>query len=68
MPGASAIAMDDRLFNHKEITYLQDFKKNVNFSFMQAMALIAAYIAGTNKESMDGKIFDRDRSKLRTQK
>ena len=35
---------------------------------MQAMALIAAYIAGTNKESMDGKIFDRDRSKLRTQK
>jgi hypothetical protein len=32
---------------------------------MQAMALIAAYCAGLNKESMDCKIFEKDRSKIR---
>lgn len=35
---------------------------------MQAMALMAAYIAGLNKESMDCKMFERDRSKVRTTK
>ena len=29
------------------------------------MALIAAYIAGTNKESMDGRIFEKEKSKLK---
>ena len=32
------------------------------------MALIAAYIAGLNKESMDSKLFEKDKSKIRIQK
>jgi hypothetical protein len=32
---------------------------------MQAIALIAGYIAGLNKESMDCKVFEHDRSKIR---
>mmetsp|Transcript_22492 Transcript_22492/g.30105 ORF Transcript_22492/g.30105 Transcript_22492/m.30105 type:complete len:87 (+) Transcript_22492:1599-1859(+) len=34
-------------------------KKQMNFSFMQSLALCAAYITGMNKESTDMKIFDR---------
>jgi len=29
------------------------------------LALIAAYIAGNNKESMDSKLFEKDKSKMR---
>ena len=31
----------------------------MNFSYMQSLALCAAYITGMNKESSDMKIFDR---------
>lgn len=53
--------------DHTEITYLSDIKKQVNFSFMQSMALIAAYIAGMNKESSDIKLFDKSQQKHRQQ-
>ena len=32
---------------------------------MQSLALMAAYIAGLNKESMDCKLFESDRTKIR---
>ena len=47
----------DQLFDYNKITYLSDFKKNVNFSIMQSLILIAAFLAGRNKESLDQKIF-----------
>lgn len=49
---------DSGLIDHSEITYLRDIKKQVNFSFVQSLALCAAYIAGMNKESTDVKLFD----------
>lgn len=51
-----------------DICYLEDFKKQANFNFLQSMALLAAHIAGTNKESIDTKMFQVDRAKLRQQK
>ena len=65
-PQTSATA-EMELFDHRQINYLASFKISANFSFMQSMALIAGYIAGLNKESMDCKIFGNDRSKARTQ-
>ena len=47
------------LFKYDEVTYLDDFKNNVNFSYMQSMALIAAYICGINKESTDLRMFEK---------
>ena len=58
----------DSGFNFREITYLQDSKKNVNFSYMQSLALITAYVAGSNKESLDLKLFERDKAKMKQQK
>ena len=55
-------------FNAKEITYLSDHKKSINFTFLQSMALIAAYATGSNKESLDCKLFDKDKSKMRVNK
>lgn len=57
--------LDQVSFDYKKITYFEDYKKNINFSFMQSMVLISAHLAGHNKESMDGKIFSRERSKYR---
>lgn len=34
-------------------------KKQMNFSYMQSLALCAAYITGMNKESTDLRIFDK---------
>lgn len=49
-----------------EITYLEDYQKDVNFSFLQSLVLIAAYICGINKESYDIKLFEnRSGAKLR---
>ena len=47
------------LFKYDEVTYLEDFKNNINFSYMQSMALIAAYICGINKESSDLRMFEK---------
>ena len=52
-------------YEYDHITYLQDFKKNSYFSFMQSIILIAAFLAGSNKESTDIRLFDIDRSKFR---
>ena len=60
-------AQEEEVTDHTEITYLSDIKKQVNFSFMQSMALIAAYIAGMNKESSDIKLFDKSQQKHRQQ-
>ena len=55
-------------FNARQITYLNDYKKSINFTFLQSMALIAAYVTGMNKESLDCKLFDKDKSKMRANK
>ena len=47
------------LFKYDEVTYLEDFKNNINFSYMQSMALIAGYICGINKESTDLRMFEK---------
>ena len=36
-------------------------RRQMNFSFLQSLALCAAYITGVNKESTDMRIFDRSR-------
>ena len=62
--GEKRVNMDTG-FKFTEITYLQDSRKNVNFSFMQSLALITAYVAGSNKESLDLKLFERDKARMR---
>ena len=47
----------EHLFDYRKINYLETHKKNINFSFMQSLCLISAYLAGANKESLDSKIF-----------
>jgi hypothetical protein len=44
---------------------LQDFKRNSNFSYLQSIILISSFIAGSNKESTDIKLFEIDKSKFR---
>ena len=57
------------MFKYNEVTYLEDYKNNVNFSYMQSMALIAGYICGINKESTDLRIFEKTmQHKLRNTK
>jgi hypothetical protein len=41
-----------------EINYLEDFQKDINFSFLQSLVLVSAYICGINKESMDIRMFE----------
>ena len=50
---------EKNVFSLREITYVEDMKKQMNFSYLQSLALCAAYITGTNKESTDMKIFER---------
>ena len=56
----------DEVYKYDQITYLQDFKRNTNFSYIQSIVLIAAFLAGSNKESGDIKMFEIDKSKSRT--
>jgi|TARA_B110001450_G_C17401600_1_gene391966 hypothetical protein len=73
MQQQGALARSDRsildggpTYQYDQITYLQDYKKNANFSYMQSMVLIAGFIAGSNKESTDLRLFEMDRSKFRS--
>ena len=52
-------AHEKDVFDYKEITYVKDMKKQMNFSYMQSLALCAAYITGTNKESLDLRMFEK---------
>eukprot|EP00355_Strombidium_rassoulzadegani_P000262 CAMPEP_0168609292 /NCGR_PEP_ID=MMETSP0449_2-20121227/1119_1 /TAXON_ID=1082188 /ORGANISM="Strombidium rassoulzadegani, Strain ras09" /LENGTH=206 /DNA_ID=CAMNT_0008649407 /DNA_START=18 /DNA_END=634 /DNA_ORIENTATION=+ len=56
---------NDSCFKYDEITYLNDSQKNSNFSYLQSIILISAYIAGSNKESTDTKLFEMDRTRMR---
>jgi hypothetical protein len=56
----------DETYKYDQITYLQDFKRNTNFSYLQSMVLIAGFLAGSNKESGDCKMFEVDKSKQRS--
>jgi len=60
MNRALSILDSRETYKFDQITYLQDYKKNVNFSFMQSIILISAFIAGSNKEATDIKIFETD--------
>jgi hypothetical protein len=54
------------MFDVKKINYYENHKKNVNFSFMQSLCLIGAYLAGANKEQIDNRIFsNRVQGKMR---
>ena len=50
---------------YNEISYVKEYKKEINFSYMQSMILISAFIAGSNKETTDLRLFEVDRSKYR---
>ena len=52
-------------YKYNEISYLKDYKKEINFTYMQSMILISAFVAGSNKESTDLRLFEVDRSKYR---
>lgn len=52
---------------YNEISYVKEYKKEINFSYMQSMILISAFIAGSNKETTDLRLFEVDRSKYRKQ-
>ena len=43
----------------KKITYFENYKKNVNFTYMQSMCLIAGYLAAANRECLDQRMFMR---------
>ena len=59
---------EENVFNYKMITYVDDMKKQMNFSFLQSLALCAAFITGMNKESQDIRLFDKtQKSKPRNQ-
>ena len=53
-------------FEYDKITYLGENRTSLNFSYLQSIILIASYIAGSNKEQTDVKLFDVDRTKLRS--
>jgi len=53
------------LFEYSTIQYLQGNSSKQNFSYIQSIVLIAAFIAGSNKESSDVRLFDHDRSRYR---
>ena len=46
-------------FDYKRINYLETYKNEQNFTFLQSLCLIAAFLAGSNKEAMDSRIFTR---------
>ena len=52
-------------FDYETISYVKDMKKQMNFSYMQSLALCAAFITGMNKESTDLRIFDRSNKQNR---
>lgn len=52
-------------FDYKKITNYEDSKKDLNFSYMQSLTIIGAYLASQNKESTDLRIFASDKSKFR---
>lgn len=56
----------ENLFKYNEMKYLDDYKKNLNFSYMQSLVLISAYVAGSNKEAQDTRTFLKEASKSRS--
>lgn len=58
--------LEEATFDYRTMSYFEDSKKNLNFSQMQSIILIGAYLAGQNKESMDVKLYTQDKSKMRT--
>ena len=49
-------------YEWQKINYVEDLRKNINFDYMQSLALIAAYIAGINNESADARLFEKSSS------
>ena len=62
---ADTLAKSAETYSYDQIASLEDHKKNRNFSFMQSLILIAAYIAGSNKESTDGRLFEMEKGRHR---
>lgn len=57
--------LNENLFKFNEMKYLDDYKRNLNFSYIQSLILISAYVAGNNKEAFDTKMFLKELSKSR---
>jgi hypothetical protein len=64
LPGQMLSQRQD-LFDFRKINYLETYKRNINFSYMQSLCLIGAYLAGANKEKIDNKIFVKTQQKIR---
>lgn len=65
---ANSSVLDEETYKYDEITYLKDYKRNVNLSYLQSIILISAFIAGSNREATDIKLFEMDKSKYRFKK
>mgnify|MGYP003842119647 CR=1 FL=1 len=65
---SNSSVLDEETYKFDEITYLKDYKKNVNLSYLQSIVLISAFIAGSNREATDIKLFEMDKSKYRFKK
>lgn len=59
MHRGQAKAHERDVFDYQKINYVEDIKKQMNFSYMQSLALCAAYVTGVNNESSDIKLFDK---------
>ena len=46
-------------YDWQKINKVEEQRKNINFDYMQSLALIAAYIAGVNNESSDARLFEK---------
>jgi TolA-binding protein len=44
------------MFDFRRINYLETSKRNLNYSYMQSICLIAAYLSGAVKENHDTKV------------
>lgn len=56
---------DEVIFDHRKINYLETSKRNLNYSYMQSLCLIGAYLAGAVKDKLDVKIFCKAQHKMR---
>ncbi len=57
--------LNKKVFDPQKITHFEDYKKNLNFTYMQSLFLISAYIAGVNREALDSKMFLKSAQKIR---
>eukprot|EP00347_Sterkiella_histriomuscorum_P014360 403361169 len=60
--------LKQKTFEVLVINQLENSKKNMNFTYMQSLCLIAAYLAGANKECIDQRMFQNRSISTRSKK